>query len=49
VSGKIGAKLKILLDAEMSGSDTVDVEAKFGDVNKVEVDQPKLMQHLRER
>lgn len=49
VDGKIGGKLKILLDAELSGQDTVQVEAKFGQVNKVETDIPVLMDTLSKR
>ncbi|XP_013387688.1 pejvakin-like [Lingula anatina] len=47
--GSIGAKLKVLFDVELSGSDTVLVEAKFGDVTKEEVDVPTLLDVLSHR
>lgn len=49
VKGKLGAKIKLLLDVELDGSDSVDVEAKFGNVNKLTVDETKLMTILESR
>ena len=46
---QIGGKLKVLVDAELSGSDTVGVEAQFGQVNKVEADIPILMDEMAKR
>ncbi|CAH1790265.1 unnamed protein product [Owenia fusiformis] len=36
-SGKIGASLKSIIEADIEGSDTVQLDAKFGVVNKVEL------------
>lgn len=48
LDGKLGGKLRALLGAEISASDTVQVEAKLGKMVKVEVDQPKLMNQVKQ-
>ena len=48
-TGKIGAGLSKLLEVELSTKDTVNVEAKFGDIVKNEIDQPKLLDILKEK
>ena len=49
LNGKIGGKLKALLDVELDGVDSVSIEARLGDVTKEEVDQPALMGALQSK
>ena len=49
VNGKIGAQIKAILDVELDGSDSIDVESKFGDVNKMSIDETVLMTELLSR
>ena len=49
LNGKIGGKLKTLLDVELEGVDTVSIEANLGDITKEEVYQPALMGALQSK
>ena len=49
LNGKIGVKLKTLLDVELEGVDTVSIEANLGDITKEELDQPALMSALQSK
>ena len=49
LSGKIGGSLYKLLEADVKGSDSVNVSAKFGSVDKLEVDIPALMILLQKK
>ena len=46
---QVGGKLKVLLDAEIDGSDTIDIDAKLGLVKKVELNRPQLLTQLSTR
>ena len=48
-NGKVGAKLVSVFDLELSGSDTIDISAKFGDIVKVELDEPAFLEELQSR
>lgn len=43
LSGKIGGSLFKLLEADVKGCDSVNVSAKFGPIDKLDVDIPALM------
>jgi len=47
--GKIGGKLQTLLNAEISASDVVTVDAKFGEVVKEEMDEPGMLEAMAAR
>ena len=49
VNGDVGAALKDVVDLKMSASDTIHVEAKLGDVHKIEVDENSLLKSLEGR
>ena len=44
VKGKLGGKLKGLLELEVAGSDSIDLETKFGKVNKSEISAKDVLQ-----
>ena len=49
ISFQTGEKLKGLLGAELSGSDSVELKSNLGLIRKIEIDRAKLMKELSTR